>query len=185
MITFITTNKFKFEEVSCVLKDYGIGIEQAEMDYEEDKEASLDDIALKAAKTLADKLQKDVIVDDTGLYFNAYNDFPGVMPKYVFKGIGFEGIFRLLKDQVRGAYFRTVIAYCKPGGDPVLFDGVMYGELTEEVILPDVESMPYDHLFIPTGCDKVIAAMTLEEKNSLLQRGEAARKLGEFLKNSR
>ncbi|PIR93007.1 hypothetical protein COT99_02990 [Candidatus Falkowbacteria bacterium CG10_big_fil_rev_8_21_14_0_10_43_10] len=45
--------------------------------------------------------------------------------------------------------------------------------------------MPYDHIFIPEGYKKMIVQMSLKEKNSFSQRGKAARKLGEYLRNKK
>ena len=181
-IIFITTSKHKFEEVSAVLKKYDIVLEQLVLDYVENKEDSMEEVCKKAAEELAAKLNKEIIVEDTGLYFNAYNNFPGALPKFVIKGIGFDGIFRLLKNKDRSAYFKSVIGYGRPGKEVKIFNGIMTGKITEEVIAPKKDVMPYDHIFIPNGYDKVIAQMTMEEKNSFSQRGKAARKFGEYLR---
>ena len=183
-LTFITSNKHKVEEIGFELKKYGVELEQLNIGYGEDKDADMEEVARKAAKELAEKLQKPVIMEDTGLYFKAYDNFPGAMPKFVFNGIGFDGIFRLLEGKDRSAYFKTIIGFCEPGSEPVLFAGEMRGQITEEVHAPEKDSMPYTHIFIPSGTNKVMIEMTIEEKNSVSQRGEAARKLGEFLKNN-
>lgn len=182
-LTFITTNKHKVEEVSAVLKNYGVQVEQKSMEYEEDKEAGMEEIVKKGAKELSQKLHESLFVEDTGLFFKAYNNFPGAYPKFIYHAIGYDGIFRLLVGKDRSAYFKTVIGYCEPNGDPVCFEGIMNGQITTEVFDPDVEIMPYDRIFIPKGYDRPIVKMKLEEKNSFSQRGQAARKLGEYLKN--
>jgi len=181
-LTFITTNKHKAQEIAAILRDYGIEIEQVIMEYEESKEDAMEAVSKKAAKFLADKLNKPLIVEDTGLFFKAYNNFPGAQPKFVIKAIGFDGIFRLLKDKDRSAYFKTVIGYCEPGQEPIIFQGELPGKIIEEVIEPETEAMPYDHIFVPEGLDKAVVQLTLEEKNAISQRGKAARKLGEYLK---
>ena len=183
-IIFVTTNKHKFKEVKAILAEYNIEAEQLVMEYEEDKEADMEEISRKAAKLLADKLDKELIVEDTGLFFKTYNNFPGALPKYIFNGIGFEGIFRLLKGQDRSAYFKSVIGYCKPGGEAVVFDGVMNGKINAKVIKPKADAMPYDHIFIPEGYNKAIVEMDMALKNSFSQRGQAARKLGDYLVGS-
>lgn len=180
-ITFITTNKHKFAEVKNVLNEFGIKVEQLVMEYDEDKEASMDEVCKKASKKLAEKLNKSIFVEDTGLFFDAYNNFPGPLPKFVFNGIGFEGIFRLLKGKNRSAHFKTVIGYCEPGKSSVLFEDIMKGKFSEEVISPEKDAMPYDHIFIPEGHNKVISEMDMKTKNSFSQRGKVARKLGEYL----
>lgn len=183
-LTFITTNRHKVEEMQEVLKNYDIELEQKEIDYPEDKEADMSEVCKKASKELAEKLQTSVIVEDTGLFFKAYNNFPGALPKFIYNSIGFDGIFKLLKDENRSAYFKTFIGYCEPKKEPVLFDGEMQGKITEEIILPDADAMPYDHIFIPDGYDRAIVEMSIEEKNSFSQRGKATKKLGDYLKNN-
>ena len=182
-ISFITTNKHKVQEMQTILHDYDIELVQKEMEYPEDKEADMESVAKKAAKDLAEELQEPVIVEDTGIYFKAYNNFPGPLPKFVIKGIGFDGVFRLLKGKERGAYFKTVIGYCEPSNTPITFDGEVHGQITEKVVMPEVDVMPYDHIILPEGQTKTIVEMTLEEKNKISQRGEATRKLGEYLKS--
>lgn len=165
-----------------ILEPYNIELEQVAMDYAEDKEATMAEVAEKAAKELAEKFNEPVIVEDTGIFFKAYNNFPGAQPKFVIKSIGFDGIFRLLKDKDRSVYFQTVIGYCQPGQTPVTFEGILHGQILDKIIMPETEVMPYDHIFVPDGQEKAIVQMTLDEKNSISQRGQATRKLGEYLK---
>lgn len=180
-ITFITTNKHKVKEISVILKEFNIKVKQINLDYEEDKEDSLEAVSKKAAKFLANKLKKPIIVEDTGLFFKAYNNFPGALPKFVFQGIGYAGIFRLLKNKNRQACFKTVVGYCQPRKKPVVFSGEMHGRITSKIIKPQIDAMLYDHIFIPKGYKKAIVEMSIEEKNSFSQRGKATRKLGKFL----
>ena len=84
-IVFITTNKGKFEEVESLFKDYDIKLEWVNRKYEEDSDDTIGDTAKKAAKKLADELNKPIILENTGLFFEAYEGFPGSAPKFVFK----------------------------------------------------------------------------------------------------
>ena len=181
-LLFITTNKHKVKEVGEVLKGYDIKIKQENLEYEEDKEADMEDIVRKAAKFLADRFKKPVIVEDTGLFFKAYNNFPGAQPKFVINSIGFDGIFRLLKDKDRSAYCKTAIGYCEPDKNPMIFTGEIHGQITDKVIQPKKETMPYNHIFIPDGEKRAVVEMSMREWNNISQRGKATRKLGEFLK---
>jgi len=45
--------------------------------------------------------------------------------------------------------------------------------------------LPYDAIFIPENFDKTFGEMTDEEKNALSHRGEAFRKLKEFLMSNK
>jgi len=180
-ITFITTNKHKFEEVENVLKDYPIELEHLNMEYEENHDAKIEEVARDAAKKMADKLNKPIVLEDTGLFFEAYNGFPGALPKFAIKTLGYKGIFKLLAGENRGAYFKTVAAFCEPGKEPVLFEGIMRGTITEEIHNQDSDVMPYDRIFVPEGETETISDMTMDKKNSFSQRAQAFRKFGEYI----
>ncbi len=180
-IIFITTNKHKVEEISAILKEFNIKVKQLKMDYEEDKEATMEEISKKAAKLLSAKLNKPIIVEDTGIFFNAYNNFPGALPKFIINSIGFDGIFRLLKNKDRSVYCKTAIGYCEPGKKSIIFTGKIHGKITDKVIKSKEKAMPYNHIFIPDGEKKAVVEMSLDKWNSISQRGKAAKKLGKFL----
>jgi len=182
-ICFVTGNAEKVKEVSAILKEYGLAVVHEKIDYPEDKEASMEEVAKKASKEIAEQLGKPVMVDDTGMFFHAYTNFPGAMPKFVFKGIGYDGIFRLLAGKDRTAHFETAVGYCEPGGEPVTFAGIAQGMITEDVQGEDDPYMPYDRIFIADGESTVNTLLTLEEKNGPSQRAKAVRKLGEYLQN--
>ena len=182
-IAFITTNKGKFEEVESLFKDYNIALEWVNRKYEEDSDDSIEDTAKKAAKKLANELNKPIILEDTGLFFDAYEGFPGPSPKFVFKTLGYKGIFKLLDGISRKAYFQTFAAYCEPGSEPLLFSGKMKGKIAKKIynLKKDFDFMPYDRIFVPEGESVTISDMTMEEKNRLSQRSKAFRKLGDYL----
>ena len=183
-ITFITTNKHKFKEVQDILKDYPVKLSHLAIDYEENHDESIEEIARGAASRLANKLNKPIVLEDTGLFFEAYNNFPGALPKFVINSIGFKGIFKLLDGESRKAYFKTVAAFCDPGGKAVLFEGIMRGKITDKIYNKDKDEMPYDKIFIPEGKTKTISEMTLEEKNSFSQRAQSFRRFGEYIKKN-
>jgi len=184
-IYFVTTNKHKFKEVKDILKDYPIELEHLNLEYSEDHDESMETIAKTAAKKLANELNKPIVLEDTGLFFEAYNNFPGALPKFVINSIGFKGIFKLLENESRNAYFKTVAGFCLPNKEPILFEGIMKGEITTEVHNKDKDEMPYDKIFIPENKDKTISNMTLEEKNQFSQRSKTFRKFGDYIKNDR
>ena len=182
-LAFITTNKHKFAEVQDILKPFGIEIEHLALDYEENHDASMDHIAHAAAEKLSQELQRPVIVEDTGLFFEAYPNFPGALPKFVFNTLGYKGIMKLLAGESRSASFKTVTAFCRPGQPPELFEGTMRGTITEEVFDADKDCMPYERIFIPDGQNQPISRLSMAEKNSFSHRAQAFRKLGEYIQN--
>ncbi len=180
-VAFVTTNRHKFEEASSILAGGPVELEHVNMEYKENHDAGLEKIAAGAAEELSVSLNRPVIVEDTGLYFEAYPNFPGARPKFVFNSLGYQGILKLLAGEPRGARFKTVAAFCRPGEKPQLFTGSMRGNITEKVFDQDKDAMPYDRIFIPERKDKTISAMSQEEKNSLSQRGEAFRQVGKHV----
>lgn len=172
-------------EVKAVLAEFDIDVEQIKVSYPEDKEDMMETVARKGAKLIATKLKKAVVVEDTGLFFEAYSGFPGAMPKFIFEKIGYDGIFRLLKEKNRDAYFKTVAAYCEPGEEPILFDGIMKGKITEKIFNEDRDAMPYDRIFVPDGYDVTISDMEVETKNSFSQRAQAFKKFARYLSENK
>ncbi|MBU0536796.1 MAG: non-canonical purine NTP pyrophosphatase [Nanoarchaeota archaeon] len=180
-ILFVTTNRHKYEEVRDILSEFGINTEWANKELIE-PDGDIDSIAKAKAKHAAEMLKKPVAVDDTGVFFEAYPNFPGPRPKFVFNSIGYDGIMRLLDSKSRKAYFRTVVGYCEPGKEPIVFDGVMKGEITEKVFDEDKDVLPYMRIFIADGHELVISSVPVEEKNRISHRSQAFRKLGKYLK---
>ncbi len=181
-IFFITTNKHKVKEAAEALKEFGISVKQHNASYPEDKEGTIHDLVRKAVKPLAEQHKKPVVIEDTGLFFEAYKDFPGLFPKFIFNSIGYEGIFHLLEGKSRKAFFLTIVGYCEPGKEPVLFEGRMHGRIDTEVHNIDKDSMPYDRIFIRDGYDVTVSDLSLAEKTKFSQRAEAFRRLGRFLR---
>jgi len=180
-LAFITTNKHKFAEVQDILAPFGLEIEHLSLEYEENHDSSMEEIARQAAKKLSAELQRPLMLEDTGLFFEAYPQFPGALPKFVFNTLGYKGIMKLLAGEERGAYFKTVAAYGGPGQEPKLFAGLMRGTITEEVFDEDGDFMPYDRIFIPEGQTQTISRLSMAEKNSFSQRAQAFQKLAEYL----
>ncbi len=185
-LAFVTTNRGKYEEVKNLLAEYGIDVEWENRKYEEDNDDTVEETARKAAKKLANQLNKPIVLEDTGLFFEAYDGFPGPSPKFVFRTLGYKGIFKLLEGGSRNASFQTFAGYCEPGQEPVIFDGKMRGEFTNEAYHSDdhkFDPMPYDRIFIHEGKEVTISDMTIDEKNQLSQRSKSFRKLAKYLKD--
>jgi XTP/dITP diphosphohydrolase len=180
-ISFITTNKNKASEASAILKEFDIQVEHTNIDYPEDKEGTIQKLVTKAIKPLTEQLKKPVVIEDTGLFFDAYKNYPGLFAKTVYESIGFKGIQKLLENESRKAHFLLVVGYCEPGKGPVLFEGRLHGTIKENIFEAIDPVFPYDTLFIPESFDKPICEMSMGEKNAISHRGKAFRKLGEYL----
>lgn len=179
-ISFVTQNKYKYNEVKEILAKFNIEVEQISVEKPEQGK-TIEEIAKNAAEILSKKLNKTVVVEDTGVFFLAYDNFPATKPKEVFEEIGFKGLLDKLKGKKRDAQFKTVAAYCEPNKKAKLFVGFVNGKISEEVRLKDKDVMPYEKIFIPEGYDKVWAEIP-DIKKKISHRVQAFEKLGEFLK---
>ncbi len=172
-VHFASSNRGKIEEVARHLKSFGILVQGECIEMPEISSDDLETVAMEKAKAAADVTKKPVIVEDTGLYFEAYRDFPGTHPKFVFRGIGYEGIFRLLEGKSREAYFKTIVAYCDPGKDIKTFEGISRGKIMDRVAGKADETLPYDAIFVPEGESRTYSQMTKEEKAKTSHRARA------------
>jgi len=119
-------------------------------------------------------------VEDTGLFIDALNGFPGALAAYVHKSIGLQGILKLLEGvENRKAHFDAAVAYGAPPGRIWVFTGRVYGRIS----LKEAGSggFGFDPLFVPEGFDKTFAEMSLEEKSKISHRALAFRRLGVWI----
>jgi len=180
-LNFVTKNKGKVKEFKVILK--GIcDVEQIEMDYKELRSDNPEDIAKLAAKQLAEKLNKTVIVEDSGLFIKALKDFPGTSSSYIHKRIGLKGILKLMENvEDRSAIYKSAVAYCEPGHRPISFLGAENGRISEKIEGP--YGFGHDPIFIPEGLDKTYGTIANVE-NVKKFRKRAVLKLIDHLKKS-
>lgn len=182
-IWLASSNQHKFDEMQKIFAEYGIELKQAKIEIIESDlpslEASAEDKAVKAFA----ELKKPLIVEDTGVYFSAYNNFPGIYPKRMYLCLGFKGLLKLLEgEKNRKAYFKTVVCYFD-GNLKKTFSGELHGLMTEKVHDLDKNVLPYEKIFIPNGKNVTLSSISREEKNSFSHRAIASKKFAEwFLK---
>ncbi len=177
---FVTGNRGKYEEARRVLAECGVElvmlpsapkVEIQSMDVRE--------VARWAAYTAYLATGKPVVVEDTGLYIDALNGFPGAFAAQVYKTIGLRGVLRLLEGvEDRRARFVTAVAAVVP---PRVVEavGIVEGVIVEEP--RGSGGFGYDPIFKPLGSDKTFAEMSVEEKNRWSHRGRAFRELCRLL----
>src|SRR6185295_9292060 len=126
-IIFASTNEGKFKEILPLLRNFDIEIEFVRFKSTEIQSENLEDVALEKSKVAYVKIGQPLIVEDTGLFINSLNGFPGPYSSYVFQTIGNIGILDLLSNKTdRFALFRTVIAY-NDGNTNMTFTGETKG----------------------------------------------------------
>ena len=182
-ITLITSNKGKLKELKKYLQPE-ISIIHIGQEYRELRSDNPEEIAKEAAKMLAEKLKKPVIVEDSGLFIKALNDFPGTCSKYIHQRIRLKGILKLMENiKDRTCFYKSSIGYCEPGKEPLSF----LGEEKGKIALEEKGSFGFGHdpIFIPEGGSKTYGE-TENCENIKKFRRIAINKLKEYLlKNNR
>ncbi|HBY05968.1 MAG: hypothetical protein UV38_C0002G0280 [candidate division TM6 bacterium GW2011_GWE2_42_60] len=163
-IYFSTGNAGKFEDVRGFMQHYAkhVELKQFSADIPEIQSYDQRAVALAKARSAWDLLQKPVLVDDAGIYFERYDRFPGVLTKYVFKGLGSAGIKRLFEPGDR-AYFLLYFVFCYGPDKYEIFESKRQGILVDQDTFLPVPSLPYDQFFVPTGSSMTYAEMRVKD----------------------
>ncbi|PVU75819.1 non-canonical purine NTP pyrophosphatase, RdgB/HAM1 family [Sulfolobus sp. SCGC AB-777_G06] len=170
-ILLVTSNENKFREISEVAKSHGIKIEWLNIPKFEIQADNLEEIVRYSAITIYQVVRKPLIVEDSGLFINALNGFPGPYTNYVRRKLGLEGILKLLNGvEDRSAYFKTVMCYVSDK-EINLFTGVVTGRISERI--KGEKGFGFDPIFIPENEERTFAEMSTEEKNKYSHRAKA------------
>jgi XTP/dITP diphosphohydrolase len=131
------------------------------------------EIASDAALEIASSTGLKVVTEDSGLFIDALNGFPGPYSSYVFRKLGLKGILKLLEGvEARSAQFRSVVAFSDAGGRPLCFEGKVKGTIAQEI--RGSAGFGYDPIFIPASSDgRTFGEMTRMEKNTYSHRAKA------------
>ncbi|WP_010479481.1 XTP/dITP diphosphatase [Thermococcus zilligii] len=180
-LAFITSNPGKVMEAREYLEPLGIEVYQVKIGYPEIQADTLEEVAEYGARWIAERFKEPFFLDDSGLFIEALNGFPGVYSAYVYRTIGIKGILKLMEGlNDRRAYFKSVIAYWD--GELHTFEGRVDGEITTEPL--GSGGFGFDPIFRPEGFEKTFAEMTTEEKNRISHRGRALKAFATWLKEN-
>lgn len=188
-VIIATKNRGKAKDFEALLSPYGIRVltlydVAPELEIEETGTTFRENAALKA-ETVAEKLGKMVIADDSGLAVDALDGKPGVYSaRYSGEGATDErNIEKLLaelsgvEDEERTARFVCVLAVAAPGAETRFFEGTCEGRILRA---PAGENgFGYDPVFYVPREERTMAQLTPEEKAAVSHRGEAIRSLEE------
>ena len=173
---FATSNENKFREVRKIL---GMPIRQAHVKMDELQLWDIREVAVHKVKQAYDQLKRPVFVEDTALYINSLNRFPGAFITWVERTIGNKGLLKLLEDkEFRFAQARSVIAYCD-GKELQVFVGVVKGKITEE---ERGGGWGFDPIFIPADYKQTYGEMGERKKNEISHRRKAIEKFKKWLR---
>ena len=182
-VLFLTGNKNKVVEANQILSNLDYEVEQFLVDgltpeFIEPQSSSIADVSefkIQQALELISETESStnaLLVEDSGLFIESLNDFPGVFSSYISKTIGNEGILNLLVDKSnRNAEFRAYSILYK-NGKYFRALGISSGKISTQI--KGSNGFGFDPIFIPeSGDGRTFGEMTDYEKASKSHRGES------------
>lgn len=182
-IVLATNNQHKVQELTALfagvpvrfvsLEDFP-GIRPVDED-----QPTLEGNALKKAREIHRATHLPALADDSGLEVHYLNDEPGVFSsRYAGPGASYSDNCRKLLTSMRGvpprrrnARFRCVLAFVSSDVEKTA-EGILPGVITESP--RGANGFGYDPIFLPRGCQRTLAEMSSDLKNSLSHRAQAA-----------
>lgn len=175
-LVLVTSNRDKAREFTSII---GLSVEQLELSLVEPQSLSVVDVARQKAIEAYDKLQRPVLVDDSGLVVLEWNGLPGALTSWFLRAVGPDGILRMASGlRSRGAVATTAIGLADESGVQV-FVGEVMGHLSDSE--RGGAGFGYDKIFVPEGQELTLAEMDATVKNSLSMRRLALDKLRGYL----
>jgi len=174
--TFVTSNQSKVEEAEAILD---ISLSRKDIDLPEIQAIEVRDVVEDKVKRAYRQLQQPVIVEDTGLYLEDMNGFPGALTKWVLKTVGAKGLCQF-PNSSRKAYAKTAVGlYADEGGTKEIFVGKTEGRIAPT---PRGETgFGWDSIFIPHDYNQTFAQLGSKIKNELSMRQQAFSRLRNHL----
>lgn len=173
---FATSNAGKVQDAQEILADVEVTVEQLDADLIEPCSDSLEEIAMAKVEQAVEQHDVDgyVMADDSGLFVEKLNGFPGQHTAFFDRKVGKEQLLQLV-DEGASAVFRAAIAVYDPKTETVhTFTGSCSGTLVQ----PRGDGgFGYDPMFLPDGHDKTFAEdpaykHTVSHRREALEKGK-------------
>ncbi len=174
-ITFVTSNDNKVREAEQVL---GMELNREKLDLDELQSMDLAPIIEHKARQAYNLVKRPIIVEDVGLYLDAWDGFPGPFVKWVYERIGYDVFPTLIPSDNRKVTWVVVYGYCD-GETFKTFEGRVEGTIAAEK--RGTDGWGFDPLFIPAGLDKTYAELGSVEKLKYSARQQALLKVKKYL----
>lgn len=195
ILTFVTGNKKKLEEVIAILgadnEDFPFEVKNAKLDLPE-LQGEPEYVASEKLKLAAAEIEGFVMVEDTSLCFNALGGLPGVYIKWFLEKLGHEGLNNILSAyEDKTAYAQCIFAFGSSTIAPRTFVGQTHGHV---VTARGPTAFGWDPIFQPAqqggnkrGLERgseTYAEMDKDEKNLISHRYRALSKLKAFVREN-
>jgi XTP/dITP diphosphohydrolase len=181
---FLTQNPHKYREARAILASQSILIRQLSQRKTEVQGSNPEEIAKFALEIALKRNKKRILVEDSGLFVEDLDGFPGPYSSYVLGTIGLKGVLALMKNRTdRRAYFQASVAYGSPDHKPRVFTGKVAGRISQSIL--GETGFGYDPIFIPDGSKETFGQSTQAFKNARSHRAKAFLKFAEWFRLQR
>jgi len=181
-IYFVTSNPGKVREFKRILKGK-IDLEhlKPERNIPELESQDVIEVAIDKAKKAAEIYKNTVLTEDTGLFINALDGFPGSLINRETKKHeeGFKywcDLLNKMNAKDRSAYAIAAIAISTPEKNIAVYVGRVNGLIAKEPMIGKYR-FGWDSIFIPEGYNKSFSQLGPEEKDKISHRKKALNKL--------
>ncbi|QKI83409.1 non-canonical purine NTP pyrophosphatase [Kroppenstedtia eburnea] len=183
ILPFATQNKGKLTGARQVLEPLGIRVDPLPLDLAEPDFGSVEEVTGEKLRQVRALGYDRVMVDDAGIFFSAYDGFPGILSKRVFQRIGYKGVMKLLEGESREAWFEGAVAVLWDG-ETAFFSGKTPGHLlrVDPANITPEPDFPFNPIFVPRGDDRTLSQMSPRERKRYSYRGKALEELASWLK---
>ncbi|PIB08554.1 hypothetical protein B1C81_13250 [Streptomyces sp. HG99] len=167
-LALVSSNKNKVAEFESLL---GFKLASVSMQLPEVQSLDVKHVALRKAELAFSLVRRPVLVDDTGIYVDAWHGLPGAFTGWFFNTVGSEGMLQMLQQSDnRSATAVTALAVCDADGSRVCV-----GEATGHVAAQAQGGAADGHnaIWIPEGENRTAAAMPRDHRDKVSSRAAA------------
>jgi XTP/dITP diphosphohydrolase len=178
-IRFLSNNEYKIDEFRKILKNYGIKVIPINLKIKELQTLDMTEIVKDKLLKAFQIIGKPVIVEQTGLYIDFLNGFPGGLTQIFWDKLQADKFASMINNfPVISLTAKTVIGYC----DLIklhFFEGEIKGNVPK--VPTGDRHFQWDCVFIPDGYTETFAEMG-SKKNDISMRKIAIENLCDHLK---
>lgn len=172
---FASSNKGKIQEVIGFLPF----VTPVDIDLHEIQDLDPQVVARQKLIDAKREIEGAILVEDTAVFIDGMNGFPGPMIKWLYQSIGAGGIAKLVEGlKTASGEAVSIFGIYIPGKGDYYFKGSLKGTF---VYPKGEQGFGWDAIFVPEGYDRTFAQLTFEEKTACSMRSKALVKLKEFI----
>lgn len=181
-ILFGTSNLHKLQEATNIFSETEFEVIHYPVDLLEIQNPSIEKIAIYSLENLP-STDYEIFVEDTGLFIECLNGFPGPYAAQTFKSLGNPGIIKLMHEtENRKAYFESSVAFRDKKGKVQAFTARCNGIISKEI---KGDQWGFDPIFVPLDKlnpkNKTFSQLGEEIKNTISHRSKALHMLKAYL----